>query len=72
MLDLNYCTRFFRFLVSLRKITQHGLHSTYGWVPIQRWNRKWTDKYLYLKYEITQEEQEFIASQVKSMEISDK
>ena len=28
-----YTTRFFRFLVSLRKITQHATHSTYRWVP---------------------------------------
>src|SRR5271157_3435683 len=26
-------TRLFRFLVSLRKITQHALRSTYSWVP---------------------------------------
>lgn len=29
-----YSTRFFRFLVSLRKITQHATHSTYVWVPM--------------------------------------
>ena len=28
-------TRFFRFLVSLRKITQHALRSTYSWIPQQ-------------------------------------
>jgi site-specific DNA-methyltransferase (adenine-specific) len=27
-------SRFFRFLVSLRKISQHALRSTYSWVPI--------------------------------------
>lgn len=32
-----YATRFFRFLVSLRKITQHGTHSTYDWVSMQKW-----------------------------------
>jgi len=30
-----YKTRFFRFLVSLRKITQDATHSTYRWVPMQ-------------------------------------
>ena len=30
-----YCTKFFRHLVSLRKITQHALRSTYSWVPMQ-------------------------------------
>lgn len=28
-----YTTRFFRFLVSVRKITQHATHATYTWVP---------------------------------------
>jgi site-specific DNA-methyltransferase (adenine-specific) len=34
-----YTTRFFRFLVSLRKITQHATHSTYQWVPLQLWDQ---------------------------------
>jgi site-specific DNA-methyltransferase (adenine-specific) len=62
-----YITRFFRFLVSLRKITQHALASTYTWVPLQQWDRIWTDDELYDKYGITAEEQAFIASQVKTM-----
>ena len=64
-----YATRFFRFLVSQRKITQHALHSTYIWVPMQKWNRTWTDKDLFAKYGITQEEQAYIESQVKVMNI---
>ena len=35
------------FFVSLRKITQHALRSTYSWVPQQTWNRTWTDEELY-------------------------
>jgi len=62
-----YATRFFRFLVSLRKITQHALHSTYTWVPIQEWDRIWTDEMLYKKYDLTVEEVAFIESQVKPM-----
>ncbi|MBM3273227.1 restriction endonuclease [Candidatus Kaiserbacteria bacterium] len=58
-------TRFFRFLVSLRKITQHATRSTYTWVPIQSWNQTWTDIDLYTKYGITKEEQEFIESQIR-------
>ena len=45
-----YKTRFFRFLVSLRKITQDATHSTYRWVPMQTWDRIWTDAALYKKY----------------------
>ncbi|MEW6305532.1 MAG: Eco57I restriction-modification methylase domain-containing protein [Verrucomicrobiota bacterium] len=66
-----YATRFFRFLVSLRKITQHATHSTYTWVPIQKWNHTWTDDALYEKYGITREEQAYIESQVRAMNLDD-
>lgn len=62
-------TRFFRFLVSLRKITQHALRSTYSWVPQQTWDRTWTDEALYAKYGITRKEQEYIESQVRPMNL---
>jgi site-specific DNA-methyltransferase (adenine-specific) len=46
-------TRFFRFLLSLRKITQHAARPVYTWVPQQNWDRDWTDEALYKKYELT-------------------
>ncbi|MBE7461297.1 MAG: Eco57I restriction-modification methylase domain-containing protein [Zoogloeaceae bacterium] len=64
-----YTTRFFRFLVSLRKITQHATHSTYVWVPMQTWDRVWTDDILYEKYGITKQEQAYIESQVRVMNL---
>jgi site-specific DNA-methyltransferase (adenine-specific) len=64
-----YATRLFRFLVSLRKITQHGTHSTYAWVPMQTWDRLWTDGDLYEKYGITADEQAYIESQVRAMDL---
>ena len=60
-------TRFFRFLVSLRKITQHATRATYTWVPMQTWDRQWTDEFLYDKYGITQSETEFIKSMIRPM-----
>lgn len=60
-------TRFFRFLVSLRKITQHATRSTYTWVPVQSWDRKWTDEMLYKKYGITKGEIAFIESMIRPM-----
>jgi site-specific DNA-methyltransferase (adenine-specific) len=66
-----YTTRFFRFLVSQRKITQHALHSTYAWVPMQTWDRIWTDAALYEKYSIASEEQAYIESQVRAMDVDD-
>lgn len=66
-----YVTRFFRFLVSLRKITQHATHATYSWVPIQNWSRTWTEAALYEKYGITKKEQALIESQVRVMTLDD-
>lgn len=62
-----YTTRFFRFLTSLRKITQDATHAAYTWVPIQQWDRSWTDDALYEKYSITKQEQAYIESQVRAM-----
>ncbi len=62
-----YTTRFFRFLVSLRKITQDATHSTYRWVPIQAWDRRWTDAKLYKKYGLTKEEIAFIEGMIRPM-----
>lgn len=60
-------TRFARFLVSLRKISQHTTRSSYNWVPQQSWDRTWTDAELYEMYDITREEQAYIESMVKEM-----
>jgi len=60
-------TRFFRFLVALRKITQHATRSTYTWVPQQTWDRTWTDEALYMKYSLTKEDIAFIESMVRPM-----
>lgn len=64
-----YGTRFFRFLVSLRKITQHAGRDTYNWVPMQTWNRIWTDEDLYLKYGLTEAETAYVASVIRSMDL---
>jgi len=66
-----YRTRFFRFLVSLRKISQHALRSTYTWVPQQSWDREWTDDELYKKYRLTKEEIAYIESMIRPMERDD-
>lgn len=62
-----YMSRFFRFLVSLRKITQHATHSTYLWVPLLSWDRIWTDDELFARYGINHEEQSFIAQMIRPM-----
>ena len=58
-------------MVSVRKITQHATHSTYVWVPMQTWDRIWTDEELYAKYGITRKEQAYIETQVRPMTTGD-
>jgi site-specific DNA-methyltransferase (adenine-specific) len=70
-LEAYYQTRFFRHLVSLRKVTQHALRSTYFWVPKQDWNEEWTDEKLYEKYGLTKDEISYIESMVRVMENND-
>lgn len=69
-LESYYCTKFFRHLVSLRKLTQHALRSTYSWVPVQKWNRRWTDAALYKKYRLTKEEIDYIEEVIRPMDSS--
>lgn len=63
-----YRTRLFRFLVSLRKITQDAMRSTYTWVPQQTWDRAWSDDLLCKKYEINATEFAYIESMIRPME----
>ncbi len=63
-------TRFFRFLVSLRKITQHATRSTYTWIPMQDFSEPWTDEKLYRKYGLTEDEIAFIESMIRPMDVS--
>jgi site-specific DNA-methyltransferase (adenine-specific) len=58
-------TRFFRFLVSLRKITQDATRATYTWVPQQTWDRVWTDEALYRKYNLSAEEIAHIEASIR-------
>jgi site-specific DNA-methyltransferase (adenine-specific) len=64
-------TRFSRFLISLRKITQDLPRSTYLWVPQQSWDCTWTDEMLYSKYSITDDEIAYINSMIRPMSDDD-
>ena len=57
-------TRFARFLVSLRKPTQHATRTVYSFVPDLPLEEEWTDAKLYKRYGLTEEEIAFIESQV--------
>jgi site-specific DNA-methyltransferase (adenine-specific) len=60
-------TRFARFLISLRKITQDLPRATYSWVPQQKWDRKWKDVDLYKKYKLKKEEIAFVEEMIRPM-----
>ena len=62
-------TRFFRYLVSIKKKTQNGPRGVYQFVPMQDFSKPWTDEELYAKYGLTEEEIAFIESMIKPMEL---
>lgn len=57
-------TRFVRFLVSLRKATQHATRDVYAFVPDLPLDQEWIDAKLYKRYGLTKAEIAFIESQV--------
>ena len=63
-------TRFFRFLVFLRKISQDATSKVYSFVPIQDFSKSWTDDELYVKYGLTEEEIAFIDSMIRPMDLN--
>lgn len=62
-------TLFFRFLVSQFMFSHHITKETYSFVPVQDFSEPWTDEKLYAKYGITEEEQAFIESMIRPMDL---
>ena len=70
-------TRFLRVLVSAKKITQHATNRVYSYVPLQDftnqsnidWNKSIheIDQQLYAKYNLSEDEIEFIEKMIKPM-----
>lgn len=75
-LDENKCknlssylkTKFVRFLHSLAKASQDATSKTYRFVPVMDFSKQWTDKELYAKYDLTEEEITFIEATIKHMD----
>lgn len=61
-------TKFFRFLVSLRKITQDNKSDIFSFVPLLPMNQKWTDELLYTRYALDDDEIAFIDSMIRTMD----
>lgn len=64
-------TRFLRFLVGLRKNTQHVTKDRFCFAPILTMKKKWTDEKLYDFFGLTKAEIAFIESMVRPMEVDD-
>lgn len=60
-------TKFFRALVLAVKISQDAMSKTYRFVPMQDFSKLWTDAELYAKYNLSDEEINFIESMIKPM-----
>ena len=60
-------TKFFHFLLGLKKITQHTTSKTYSFIPIQDFSKSWTDAELYEKYNLTSDEINFIETMIRPM-----
>lgn len=58
-------TKFFHFLLGLKKITQNTIAKTYEFIPTQDFSKSWTDEELYKKYNLTKLEIDFIEKTVK-------
>ena len=71
-------TKFFRYLVSIKKKTQHAFAQVYQFVPLQDFTSTsdidWSqsiadiDRQLYAKYGLTEDEIAFIEKMIKPME----
>ncbi len=60
-------TTFFRFLISLKKITQHTNRTTYSLIPLVEFDRPWTDSDLCKRYGISDSELSYMESLVTPM-----
>ncbi len=64
-------TKFVRFLIHQRKISQHSTADAYLFVPDLPMTRSWSDAELYARYGLTEGEVAHIEGQIKPMSASD-
>ena len=61
-------TKFFRAMLSVKKNDQGAAQGVYEYIPLQDFSRPWSDKQLYKKYKLTEDEIKFIEENVQPME----
>lgn len=64
-------TKFVRFMHSLAKTSQDATSKTWRFVPLQDFSKPWTDEELYKKYNLTDDEIDFIENTIKPMDIGE-
>lgn len=62
-------TKFVRYLVSLKKNTQHLYSERFSFVPNMPMEKTWTDELLFDEFSLTQEERESINAMIRPMEL---
>lgn len=68
---LSYLTcKLTRLLILLHKPSQDTTRRVYTFVPTQKWNKQWTDAELYKRYDLNDEEIEFIEKIVRPMDLT--
>ena len=63
-------SKFFHFMVTLKKNTMMAAKTVYELVPIQNFNELWSDEKLYKKYNLSRDEIDLIDSMIKPIEIN--
>ncbi len=63
-------TKFFRYLVSIKKKTQNGPRGVYQFVPLQNFNDDISDEMLYKKYNLSLDERNLIESSIRPMNLT--
>jgi hypothetical protein len=63
-------TKFFRYMVSLKKYTQQASRGVYQFVPLQEFSEEWTDDKLYKKYSLNADEVQLIENKIRAMELN--
>lgn len=61
-------TKFFRFMLSIKRISINISGNILKFVPIQDFSKKWTDKDLYSKYDLSELEIDFLESNIIEMD----
>lgn len=61
-------TKFFRFMLGLRVMTQDVNKEKFSWVPdMENYTKEYTDEYLYKKFGLNEEEISYIESKIKEI-----